>query len=98
MRVSRHQSRDGGGPCPALVRVIGQALGHEQGAEVGITDAELAEPPGRGGDLLGRIVGVADEDLLGREDDLDRRLEPFHVEGTVLLEECEQIQTRQIAS
>ncbi len=44
--VAGHQRGDGAGPGPALVGVVGQALGHEQGAEVGVADAELAERSG----------------------------------------------------
>ncbi len=56
---------------PTLVGVVGQAERHEQRAEVGVAEPELAEAPGGLADLLGRVVGVADEDLLGDEDDLD---------------------------
>ena len=69
------------GPRPAVVGVVGQAERHQQGAEVGVAEAELAEAAGRLADRLGRVVGVADEDLLGGEDDLDRGLEALDVEA-----------------
>ena len=50
--VAGEQRRDGGRPGPAGVGVVGQALRHEQGAQVGVADAQLAEGPGRLADLL----------------------------------------------
>ncbi len=85
--VPGHQGGDGGGPRPTLVGVVGQALGHEQGAEVGVADAQLTEAPRVLGDLVGRVVGVADDDLLGGEDDLDRGPEALDVERRVGVEE-----------
>ena len=82
--VAGHQRRDGGGPGPALLAVVGQAERHEHGAEVGVAQAELAEGPGGLGDLLGGVVGVADQDLLGGEDDLDGVAEALDVEGVVV--------------
>ena len=86
------------GQRPALVGVVGQAQGHEQGAEVGVAEAELAEAPGGLGDGLGRVVGVADQDLLGGEDDLDGGLEAVDVElGAVVVEERQQVEAGQVA-
>ncbi len=59
---------------------------HEQRAEVGVAQAELAERAARLADLLGRVVGVADEDLLGGEHHLDRVLEAVDVEAPVVVE------------
>ncbi len=83
--VARHERRDGTRPRTAPVRVVGQALGHQQRTEVGVAETELAEAARVLGDLLGRIVGVADEDLLGREHHLDGGLEPVDVERPVLV-------------
>ena len=96
--VPREQRRDGGRPGPPGLRVVGQALGHEEGAEVGVADAELAEGPRVLGDLLGRVVGVADDDLLAGEHHRHGRLEALHVELVVLVEEGHQVHRRQIAS
>ena len=71
-------------PGPALVGVVGQTLRHEQRAEVGVAEPELAELAGGVADLLGRVVGVTDEDLLRGEDDLDRGLEALDVERAVV--------------
>ena len=54
---------------------------HQQRAEVRVTEAELAERAAVLGDRLGRVVGVADEDLLRGEHHLDRVLEPVDVEA-----------------
>ena len=70
--VAGHQRGDRARPRPALGRVVREALGHEQRAEVRVAEPELAELPAVLGDLLGRVVGVADEDLLRGEHDLDR--------------------------
>ena len=43
--VAGHQRGDRRRPGPALVGVVGQAEGHQQGAEVGVAEAELAELP-----------------------------------------------------
>ena len=92
------QRRDGGRPGPAGVRVVGQALRHEQRAQVGVADTQLAESPGRLADLGRRVVGVAHDDLLTGEEHRHRRLEPFDVELVVLVEEREQIDRGQIAA
>ena len=66
--MTGHQRRDGRSPRPTLIGVVGQAERHEHGAEVGVTEAELTESAGVLANGLGRIIGVADEDLLGGED------------------------------
>jgi hypothetical protein len=91
------QRGDRGCPPPALVGVVGHALGHEQRAQVGVADAELAVLAARLGDLLGGVVGVADQDLLGGEHHVDGGFEGFDVEGAVLSEEPQQVQRGQIA-
>ena len=47
--------------------------------------------------LLGRVVGVADDDLLGGEDDLDRGREAVDVEDAVVAEERHQVEAGQVA-
>ena len=70
---------------------------HQHGAEVGVAEPELAEGARCLGDCLGRVVGVADEDLLRAEHDFDRVLEPGDVEAAVLGEERQQIEAREVA-
>ena len=95
--VARHERRDGAGEGPALVGVVGQAEGHQQGAEVGVAEPELAEVAAGLGDRLGRVVGPPDEDLLGREHDLDRVAEGVDVERALVVEVLEQVDRRQVA-
>jgi hypothetical protein len=82
--VPGHQRRDRGGPGPTLVGVVGQALRHQQRAEVGVADAELAELARVLADLLGRVVGVADDDLLGVKTTSTACLESVDVEAAVV--------------
>ena len=81
VRVAGHQRGDRRRPRPTAVGVVGHALRHEQRAEVGVAEAELAELAAVLGDLLGRVVGVADEDLLRGEHHLDGVLEALDVEA-----------------
>ena len=81
--VTGEQRREGTGPGATLDRVVGQAQGHQQGAEVGVTDAELAELAAGVADGFGGVIGAADKDLLGREDDLDGVHVGLDVEGVV---------------
>src|SRR5947207_899180 len=81
-----------------IVPVGALAECHQQGAEVGVAEPELAERLGVGSDRLGRVRRVADDDLLGEEDDLDRVLVRLDVESAVLAQEFQQIKTGQIAS
>ena len=95
--VAGHQRRDRRGPGPAVGRVVGQAERHQQRAEVGVAEAELAEVAARLGDLRRRVVGPADEDLLGREHDLDGVAEGVDVEVAVGVEVLEQVDRGEIA-
>jgi hypothetical protein len=87
-----HERGDGGGPGPTLVGVVGKTLGHEQRPEVGVAEAELTVTTRVLGDLLRRVVGVADQDLLSGEDDLDRGLETVGVEAAVVVQILEQVE------
>ena len=92
-----HQRGDGGGHRAALVGVVGQAHGHEQGAEVGVAEAELTEPAAVVADGLGGVVGPADQDLLGGEDDVDRVLEGLDVELAAFGQVVQQVDRGQVA-
>ena len=102
--VTGHERGDRRGHRPTLIAVVGQAKGHEQRTEVGVAQAELAKCPGGLANGLGRIVGVADQDLLGGEHHLDGMEEALHVEptdgsGVVVwrTEEGQQVEAGQIA-
>ena len=95
--LTRHEGGDGAGPRPPGVGVVGHAEGHEQGAQVGVAEAQLAEAAGRVGDALGGVVGVAHEDLLGGEHDPDGGPEALDVEAAVVVQEPEQVEAGQVA-
>ena len=81
----------------AALAVVGQAGRHEQRAEVGVADAELAVLAGGVADRLGREVGEADRDVHRRDDELDDGLEGRGVEGVVLAEELQQVERGEVA-
>ena len=82
---------DSRGPGPAAVGVVGKAQSHEEGPEVGVADAQLAETTGVLGDLLRRVVGVAHDDLLRGEHHLGGRLEACDIEGAVLAKKVRRL-------
>ena len=57
---------------------------HEHGAEVGVAEAELPEVVAVLRQLLGRVVGPPDQDLLSREDHLDCVLERINIKSIVV--------------
>ena len=65
-----HQRRDRGGHRAPRVGVVGHPVRHQQRAKVRVAQPELAERPRVGGDLLGRVAGQPDQDLLRQEDDV----------------------------
>ena len=101
VRRAGHQGGDGAGEGAAAVGVVGVAGGHQQGAEVGVADAELAEGAGVLADLLGREVREADGDVHRGDDELDDLGEALGVEGlvalAVVLEELHQVQRGEVA-
>ena len=92
-----HQRRDRAGDVATLVRVVGDAVAHQQRAEVGVAEAELAERAGVVADPLGRIARRGDDDLLREEDDVDRVLELGRVEAAVLAAELHQVERGEVA-
>ena len=92
VRGPRHEGRDGGGEGAAAIRVVAVAGGHEQCAEVGVADAELAVVARVDGDRFGGEVGEADGDVHRGDNQFDRFGETFNVEGVVVFQEREQVQ------
>src|SRR2546423_35065 len=78
-------------PRPATLGVVGVPGGHQQRAQVGVADAELAVGAGGLADLLRREVGEADRDVHRGDDQLRDLREPRGVEGVVVAEELEQV-------
>ena len=77
--------------------VVREAERHQQRTEVGVAEPELSQRPRGVTDLLGRIVGVTDEDLLRREQHVDGVRERPHIEPAVVLQVLQQIDRREIA-
>ena len=92
-----HQRGDRRRQGLAAARVVGVAGGHEQRAEVGVADAQLAVGAGGLADRLGREVGEADGDVHRRDDQLDGLHEVLRVERAVVLEELHEVQRGQVA-
>src|SRR5690349_18437487 len=93
-----HQRGDRGGDGPAALGVVGVPGGHQQRAEVGVADAQLAVGAGGLADLLGREVGEADRDVHRGDDQLRDFREARGVEGVVVAEELEQVDAGQVAT
>ncbi len=81
----------------SLVRVVGQAATHEQGAEVGVAQAEGPEAVRVLLDLGRRVGGVVDEDLLGRDGQASGEAEGLDVELAVGIDELHEVQRGQVA-
>ncbi len=92
-----HQRGDRRGQRPAALGVVGVRGGHQQRAEVGVTDAQLPVGPGGLTDLLGGEVGEADGDVHRGDDQFHRPDEPLGIEGLVLAQELQQVHRSQIA-
>ena len=89
--------RDRAAEAPAGVAVVGEAVGHEQAAEVRVAEAERPEEVAILRDPLRRVAGVIDEDLLGDEEDSAGRRESLHVEVAVWLAELHQVDAGEVA-
>ena len=95
--MTGQEGGEGGRPGPTSVGVVGQALSHQQGPEIGITDTELTKATRVVPDLLRRVVRVADEDLLRGEHDLRRGPKTGDVKSTIFVEIGQKVETGQIA-
>ena len=91
------QRGDRRGDGAATLGVVPVAGGHEQRAEVGVADAELAVVTRGVADGLGREVGEADRDVHRGDDELDDLLELRGVEGVVVAQELQEVERGQVA-
>ena len=92
-----HQRGERGSHGAATLGVIAKAHGHQQSAEVGITDAQLAIVDSCLADRLGREIGETDRDVHGRDDHFHRLGEAHLIEGVVITQELQQIERGQVA-
>ena len=81
----------------AGVAVIRQGVGHQDAAQVRITQTQRPEAVAVLGDPVGRVRRVVDENLLGDEERAGRGAEPFDVERPVGADELHQVDRRQVA-
>ena len=97
VRLTTHDRGHGRRRAPPRVGVVRQAHRHQQGTEVGVTEAELTERDGVAADLGRRVVRSSHQDLLRAEHDANCRPEARHVELPVGAEERQQVQAGQVA-
>jgi hypothetical protein len=97
VRLAAHDGSQGCGEISARVAVIGQAHRHEQGAEVGVTEAQRPVVVGIAHDRFGRVAGVVHQDVHGGDQDVDGMAVGVHVKGSRRGDELEQVETGQVA-
>jgi len=95
--LAGHQGGQGGGQGASLFAVVGHAIVHQQGAEIGVAEAERPEEMAVARDLFVRIAGAADDDLLGDDEGADGAAEGFDVKLAAFLDEFEQVEGGEIA-
>ena len=91
------QRRDRPADAVTRTRIVRNATGHEQGAQVGVTQPEGAEEMAVFGDLLRGVAGMVDQQFLGDEEDPAGGLETLRVELPIRLAELHQVDARQVA-
>ena len=85
------------GQRPPFLRVVRQAAGHDQAAQVGVAQPQRPELVAVGRDPVGGVARVVDQDLLRRDEDPARRPEPPGVETAVLAAELHQVDRGEVA-
>ena len=95
--VAGHDRGNRPGQRAAFVRIVGQAVAHDERAEVGVAQAEGAEDVGVLRDFLGRIAGVIHQDFLRGDENPHGGLEPLDIERAVLALELHQVQRGEVA-
>src|SRR5690606_4649133 len=81
----------------ALVAVVRQTAGHQQGAQVGVTQAQGPVVERVATDSRGGVGGVIDNDFLGQDENADRVAKRFHVELAVIGPVFHEVETGQVA-
>ena len=85
IRLARHQRSDSPGPSSGFFGVVRQTQRHEHCAKVRVPKTQLTKISGCLADLFSRIVGVTDQDVLGRKHDSYRLTKTFYVESVSLV-------------
>ena len=92
-----HQGGDGGRVVAPAVGIVGQAVGHQQRAQVCVAESQRAEVVRILGDTIRGVAGVVHQDFLRGNHDVHGVLEGFHFKLAVGSEELHQVQRRQVA-
>ena len=87
-----HDCGDRAAKSAAFHGIVAVAIAHDERAEIGITETQSAKNVGVLGDLFDRVAGVIDNDFLGGDENADRGLESFHIEGAIGRFELHQIE------
>ena len=92
-----HHRRDRRRQVASLVAVVRHTHRHQQRAQIGVAETQRAEAVRISADLLGRVAGVIDDDLLRQDQRVDRVPEGLDVELAVRADELHQVERRQVA-
>ncbi len=97
VRLAAHDGGESGGEVASGIGVVGQAEGHEQRAEVGVAQAERTVVVRVARDRFGGISGVVDEDIHGRDHDVDGVAIGRDIKCACRCYELEQVEAGQVA-
>ena len=82
---------------PASIAVVGEPVGHQQAAEIGIAQPQRPEHMAVLGNPLRRIAGVVYEDFLGHEEDAAGRGKAVDIKRAIGPPELHQVDAGEIA-
>ncbi len=87
-----HEGGDGAGEVACFIGVVGQAVAHDQGTDVGVAESERAEEVGVFRDVFDRVAGSVDNDFLCRDEEFTGGGEAFGIETAVGVLEAHQVE------
>ena len=97
VRFTGHDGSNRAAERPAFDTIVAETVTHDERSEVGVAKSERAEDMRVLRDLLDRITGVIDDDLLRGDENADRRFETLDIEVAIRRLEFHQIQRSEIA-
>ncbi len=97
IRGTMEDRREGAAEPAAGIAVVGEPVGHQQAAEVGVAEPKRSEEMAVFRDPLRRVARVIDEDLLGDEEDPTGGGEPVDIERAVGPPELHEVDAREVA-
>ena len=95
--LAGHQRGNRAGVAAPLVGVIGHPERHQQRAQVCVAESKFAIRAGVPGDLVGRVRGIIDDNVLRRDHYVHRVAECAHVELAAIIDELHQVERGEIA-